>query len=151
VPDQFIPKVLLDECLMHPFRQAPFGKLFESAREGGFGGQLPAQGETTDAPQGAVDRQALDQPRRGRQPQHGLGHEGVRQPSPLMGRTSHATPGRIGEFLDTHPFQRVDQFLQLWRQRADVVPQLGQQFVLNHVPPLHDQFAASSIHSCSLQ
>lgn len=146
VPDQFILKVLLDERLMHPFRQTPLGKLLESAREGGFGGQLPAQGETTDTSQGAIYHQALDQSCRDRQTQYGLGHEGVRQPGPLKGRATHSTPGRLREFLDAHPFQRVDDFLQLRRQRTRLVLQLGQQFVLNHVPSLHDQFASGSIH-----
>ena len=40
VPDQFIPKMLLDQKgLMYPFRQMSFGKLLERAREGGFGGR----------------------------------------------------------------------------------------------------------------
>ena len=146
MPDQLTPKVFLDERLMHTFRKAPFSKRLESAREGRFGGQLFAQGETTDAPQGAVYRQAIHQSHRSGQPQHGLGHEGIRQPTPLMRRTPHATPGRFSEFLDSNPFQDVDDFLKFRRQRTDVVPQFGQQFVLDHVPPLHDQFTSGSIH-----
>ena len=150
VADQFIPEVFLDERLMHPFGQTPLSKLVKRAREGGFGGQFPAQREATDAPQRTIHRQALDQPHRGRQSQHRLRHESVRQPSPLTGRTTHATPRRRREFLDAHPFQGVDDALQLRRQRAHLVLQLGQQFVLNHVPALQDQFALSSIHGAGV-
>jgi hypothetical protein len=125
MPDQFIPEVLLDERLMHPFGQALLGKLIERARERRFGGQLAAQREATDAPQRAIDRQALDQPHRARQPQHGFGHKGIRQPTALVGRTARAAPGCRDELLDTHPFQGVDDPLELGRQRPHLVLQLG--------------------------
>jgi hypothetical protein len=150
MPDQFVSQVFLDERLMHPLHQAGFGKLFESAGEGGFGGQLLAQPKTADAPQRPVDGQALDQAGRGRQPQHGLGHKGIRQPGALAGRTTDARPGRHREFLDAHPFQGVDHFFQFRRQRADLVLQFGQQFVLNHMPALQDRFASDSIHGAGV-
>jgi len=65
VSDEFISKVFLDQRFMHAFGQTLLGKLLESAREGRFGGQLFAQGESTDAPQGPVYRQAIYQTYRG--------------------------------------------------------------------------------------
>lgn len=50
----------------------------------------------------------------------------------------------VNSSMRTH--SSVDHFLQLRRQRTRLVLQLGQQFVLNHVPSLHDQFASGSIH-----
>ena len=146
MPDQGRPEVLLDERLMHPFGQALLGKLVERARERRFGGQLAAQREATDAPQRAIDRQALDQPHRARQPQHGFGHKGIGQPTALVGRTARAAPGCRDELLDTHPFQGVDNPLELGRQRTHLVLQLGQQFVLDHIPALQDQMGSDSIH-----
>ena len=60
-------------------------------------------GETTETPQGAINRPPLDQPHRGRQPQYGLGNEGVRPPSPLMRRTPYAPPRGCCEFLIAPP------------------------------------------------
>ncbi len=146
VSDQRLPEVFLDERLMHPFGQTPLGKLVECARERRFGGQLAAQRKTTDAPQRAIDRQALDQPHRARQPQHRFGHKGIRQPTALMGRTTRTAPRCRDEFLDTHPFQGVDDPLELRRQRTHLIHQLGQQLVLDHIPALHDQMGSDSIH-----
>ncbi len=117
MPNQFIPEVLFDQGCMHLLPQVRLGKLVESPREGRFRRQRFAEREPTDAAQRTVDRQALDQPHGGRQSQHCLGHKGVRQPRPLEGRTPHTTPRFPCEFFDAHPFQRVDDLLQLRRQR----------------------------------
>ena len=137
---------------MDALGQASLGKCLEGAGEGGLGGQLLAQRESTDAAQCLVDHQALNQrrcgglPNRGQESQHGLGHEGIRPPRPFMRRMPDTAPRCRREFLDPNPFQRMDDLLQLRRQAAHLVPHLGQQFVLNHVPALHDQFGSGSIH-----
>lgn len=146
VSDQFVPKMVLDQGFMHAFRQAGFGEFLEDTGEGGFRGQFPARRKTTDATQGAINRQPLDQTPRRAQPQYGFGDKRVGQPGPLMRRTAFSAPRRLHKLLDAHPLQRMDDLLQLRRQRTDVVAQFGQQFVLNHVPALHDQVASGSIH-----
>src|SRR5574337_1211097 len=146
VPDQRVAQVCRDERLMDPFGQTPFGKFLKSAREGSCGRQALARGKPADATQGTVYRQALDQRHRCGEPQYRLGHEGVRQPRPLARRAPDASPAKRRELLNAHPLQGVDDFFQLRRQRPDLVLQLGQQFVLNYVPPLHDGGACNSIH-----
>jgi hypothetical protein len=61
-------------------------------------------------------------------------------------RTSDANDlARFREFLDSNPFQRTNDFLRFRRQRTVLVPKFGQQFVLDHVPALHQQFASGSM------
>jgi hypothetical protein len=40
----------------------------------------------------------------------------------------------------------VDEFLELRRQRADIVSQFWNEIMLNHIPALQNQFTVGSIH-----
>jgi hypothetical protein len=56
------------QWLKAPFGQTTLGKFSKSAREGRFGRHLLVHRKTADTPQGAIHRQALDQPPRRIQP-----------------------------------------------------------------------------------
>ncbi len=146
VTDQLITEMRLDQRLMHTLGQLRGRKLLESPRKRGFRGQLAVQRESANPPQSPIDHQSLDQ-RRGRgQPQRRLGHEGIREPRPIVWTASDAAPGRGNEFLDPHPLQQVDQSLELRRRRAEVLLQFGKHFVLDDMPALQDQVSTGSIH-----
>jgi hypothetical protein len=40
----------------------------------------------------------------------------------------------------------MDEFLELRRQRADIVSQFWNEILVNHIPALQNQFAAISNH-----
>lgn len=146
VPDQSIPQVGADQCFMHALGQLGGRKLGKGSREGRLGRQLAVQREATDASQRPVDRQPFDQSDRRRQPEHRLGDESIRQPGALDGRTPQPAPGRSDEFLDPHPLQNMDDPFELRCQCPHLDLELRQQFILDHAPALHDQFARGSIH-----
>ena len=58
-----------------------------------------------------------------------------------MRMAAYATPARTSEFFDTNPLQDMDYLLQPRRQRAHIIPQFWNKFMLNHIPALHDQIA----------
>ena len=61
VPDQLIEEVGFDQGFMHTLGQTALGEFGKGAFDAGLIGQpLPAR-ESTDAPQGAIYRQALNQ------------------------------------------------------------------------------------------
>src|SRR3972149_4002767 len=143
--DQGLPEMFLDEGFMHAFGQAVWGKFAEGAREGGFSGQFLPERKAPNAPQRPIDPQPFDQRRRSHQTQYGLGHKGIGQGATIMPRTSNTMP-RGNKLLDAHPFQRVDEFLQLRRKRTNFGRKFRHQFVLNYTPALHDPFALCSMH-----
>ncbi len=148
--DQLTAKVRLDQGFMRPFGQSARGEFGKGARERRFGRDLFAQRKSADAPQGTINRQALNQAPRRVQPENRLGDKGIGQPGAFAGRTSDTAPRRGHEFLNPYPFERMNHPLKFGCQGAHVVAQFRKQFMLNDVPALHDQVAFGSIHGRAL-
>jgi len=63
-----------------------------------------------------------------------------------MRRAAFAIPSAFYEFFDPHPFQGVDQLLQSWRQRPNLLLQFRDQFVLHYSPALQYSNSLRNIH-----
>ena len=134
VADPIAPQRLLDPRLMRSPGQSRLGEFTQGAEKCRFGRKFLEHRKTTDPAQRTISREPLMQGARLGNPQYGLGQEVVRQSSPLMRPASRAgIPGRAKR-LDTRPLPRVDEPLQLRRQRPQFRLEMGDPLVLDNGP-----------------
>ena len=109
------------------FRRGEFGKRPRELRPmRDLAPTLP----TADAPQGYIDRQAIQQLPRGIQMEHRFGDKGPRDGPPVPGRPTHAARPGGDQPLNFNHAQHRCQLTMLVRQRAQLLIERREQYAL---------------------